>query len=397
MLSFLSQAFQTSSLCVPGGHALDGQPVRDASVFGELFMPQSDIEYSEFLDGLVPEFNLDGFFEDALSVYSEDSTVAGSRKMSNQLASTQANDSSAAELEDTDTTCSENLNKRSELKLGVCSSLSVTSSLKKRPPAQKSQEDSKPEESSPPGLFLNEFDRQTFVRSQLVNLVLSLIDRKLLQGQLVAKLDSESLAMLSNFSFMIYSQKLSEDSLQEDLESLNFKISSKPEKKKRNEERIKYVFKRVNKIILRKFMDEHELSQESEMEAMNKILTKYFGSKLKSEEENNLAKDKTAFNRYFTLLFKPSNMYRNDLKDVFNYPTYLQVFKETLELEFLSEFKKKRHSKIETYLNDLRNEMFYSTDKSDPSLLQKKVSRLPWSLSEVQQGITLFQDIFAMH
>lgn len=395
MLSFLSQAFQTPSMCVPKDPTLVGQPAKDASLFGELFMPQSEIEYSDFLDGLAPEFNFDGFLEEVLSVSSGDSTIPGSRKLSTQLASTQANDSTGADLEDTETVSSENLNKRSGVKLETYSALSTVSSLKKRSPNY--QEDTKSEVSKTTGRFLSEFDRQTFVRSQLVNLVLNLIDRKLLPDTQLAELDSESLSMLSNFSFMIYSQTINESSLQDDLESLNAKISSKPEKKKRNEERIKYVFKRVNKIILKKHMDEHELPQEAEVDAMNQILHKYFGSKFRHEEAAGSAKDKTAFNRYFTLLFKPSNMYRNDLKDVFSFPSYLEVFRAALELEFLSEFKKKRYAKIENYLNDLRNEMFYSSDKSDPSLLQKKVSRLPWSLAEVQQGMTLFQDIFKLH
>lgn len=390
MLSYLSQAFQDSSLCVPTGHTLDGQLEQDISVFGSLFMPHSEIEYSDFLDGLIPEFNLDGFFEDSLSDHSPpESASPGSRKLSGQLASTQANESSAANLEDSETNCSENLNKESGFRLEAFSAVSTASSLRKRSPVYE-EEYSTSVEPKKPSQFLNDFDRQAFARDQAVNLVISLIDRKKLSGSMVAGLDPESISLISNFSFMIYAQKLSADSLQENLDSLNVSISTNLEKKKRNEERIKYVFKRVNKIILKKFMEVNELPNEDEIDAMHKILKKYFGPRVEQEP-------KTQLSRYFTLLFKPSNMYRNDLKDVFSHPSYLQDFKKALENEFVSEFKKKRQFKIQAYMKDLINEMSYSMDKSDPSILQKKVSRLPWSLDEVEKGIQLFQDIFRMH
>lgn len=397
MFSYLSQAFQKPSFCVPNGHNLDEQSAEDISLFGDLFLPQSEIEYSDFLDGLVPEFNIDGFLGDVLNMPSPEISPPGSRKLSKLLASTQANDLSGADLEDTDTTCSENINSRSVLKLEARCANSMDSSLKKRPLT--CQEDTQAAvEFNQPCKSMNDFDRQTFVRNQVVSLVLNLIDRKKLAESQVLNLDAESINMLSNFSFMIYSQNLSSDTLQKDLEFLNAKISYKLEKKKRNEERIKYVFKRVNKIILKKFMDEHELQQDQEPKAMHQILAQYFGLKVNHHAGGSPITDiGSASNRYFTLLFKPSNMYRNDLKDVFNFPSYLKLFKEVIEKEFVSEFTKKREVKIQEYLKDLRNEMFYCTDKADPSILKKKISRLPWSLAEVQKGILLFQDIFKMH
>jgi hypothetical protein len=390
MISYISQALQNPSLYLPS--AISGSELlvdQSVSLFGDLFSPKADSEYSEFLDCPVPEFDLDGYFQEAVQTVYAETSAPGSRKLSNELASTQANENSGSELESSASISCEGSSTKDQLNLDTQSILSTTSSSLKKRPSRDQVPSLQSAESQPQGEFFSEYDQQTFTRAKLVSLVIRLIDREALPESQVSCLDSESLKLLSNFSFMIYSQTVSVEKLQDDLESLNFKISTTSEKKKRNEERIKYVFKRVNKILLKAFMDQNDLPQEAEDKATKQIIHKYFGSAICDKEGSK--KSQEVYDRYFTLLFKPSNMYRNDLKDVFSFPSYLQMFKSILETEFLAEFKDKRQAKVKTYLNDLRTEVFYSNDKADPSILQKKVSRLPWSLAEVRKGIDLFE------
>lgn len=397
MFTFLSHAFHDSSLCVQVQQPIhSNSPVGGYNLFGDLFLPRVELEYSDLMDYLVPEFELDGLFEEAITMCSDKNQSQGSRKLSNELASTQDHDLSASDIVDTETNYTEASNSPTEPRAKLQNTSDTKSSLKKRPPSH--QEDFYHQiDSKPADRFITEFDRQNFTKAQLASLVLKLIDREKLPETLVAQLDPESIQLLSNFSFMIYSSKLSADSLSKNLVALNELISSIKEKKKRNEERIKYVFKRINKILLKRFMNDSDLPQEEENKAMELILEKYFGVIEQLNTDQSCKKDKTLYERYFTLLFKPSNMYRNDLKDVFNFPSYLEVFKDILDSDFLTEFMDKRQTKIESYLNDLRNEIFYCVDKTDPTILQKKVTRLPWSVAEVQKGISLFRDVFKMH
>jgi hypothetical protein len=192
---------------------------------------------------------------------------------------------------------------------------------------------------------------------------------------------------------MIYRVELKLESIQEDIILLNNAIQSNSEKKKRNEERIKYVFKRVNKLLLNKYMTDHGLESSDEDKAMEMFVKTYFGQ----DPNSNVTKKKAAYDRFFTLLFKPSNMYRKDLRDFFISKKYLEDFQETLCKAFLNDYITKRRSKIQSYIQDIKCDLFYSEDQSDSTILQKKVSRLPWSLSELEKGIAIFSEFVKLN
>ena len=262
------------------------------------------------------------------------------------------------------------------------------SNLRKRPSLVPtgSRGAEKKERKTPKPTKVEDFEEQQAMKAVLTELVGLLLDHEQLPEAQVERLDLESLQLLSNFSFMISKVVLpSGEQLKPALASLNQAIRSGEEKKRRNEERIKYVFKRVNKLILKSFMAEHGLSNEDESLAMKMAIEFYFfgGKSLKSGE------NKPELERYHTLLFKPSNMYRADLKELFGHFSYGVTFKKALEEEFLQEYKAKRHTKIADYLRDLKEEIFYSSNQSDPSILKHKLSRLPWSVAEVQKGVSL--------
>lgn len=397
MLTYLQKAFQDSSLFVSHKHNMHDEDTKFiSSAFSDLFAYQPDLEYSEHLDYYLPEFDLDGFTEEDICVHSVKMESCGSCKLSMDLDSTRINDQSSIGSQDIRSPFSEAISIKDIAKSQVHIDLSPASSLKKRPPSTQ-QTSTSPVEVKPVVKFFSDYDRQAYTRSQLNSFVLKLIDHEILTEDQVSQLDQESLQLLSNFSFMIYSTKLENVTLSQDVSVLNEKISATKEKKKRNEERIKYIFKRVNKILLKQYMDKNGISIHEEGKAINELLFKYFGSVLNKEKETSCKKGTPSYDRFFTLLFKPSNMYRNDLKEVFDFPSYLQAFRTIIESDFISDFKKKRTVKIDLYLNDLKNEIFYSNDRFDPSILKKRVSRLPWSIAEVQRGIKFFEDDFKMH
>lgn len=398
MLSYLSRAFHDPALCLPfSQHNLDKTTDDTLCSFGDLFCPKSISSRTDFYeDYSTPEFDLTGFFEECLDAISLDSPGQADAKLSNELASTQANENSVTDLEVLKSPDYDKGKEDFELELDMLSTISIASLLKKRAPSSK--DDSSPlTNSKPADLFLTEFDHETSMRSQVVDLVVRLIDREPLSKSDISILDQESIQLISNFSFMIYSLKITFENLEEDLDFLKAKISSTTEKKKRNEERIKYIFKRVNKIMLRKYMDQFDIDRPNEGCAMRQILLKYFGSVIRNATDSTSLKEKCSFDRYLRLLYKPSNMYRDDLRDVFRFPSYLQAFREILENDFVGEFKKKRHFKIESCLRDIKTEIFFCSDKTDPTLLKRKVSRLPWSLSEVKKGLSIFMDYFRMN
>lgn len=350
-----------------------------SSFFGDMFIHQG---YSYDLDKLFgdePEFDLDGQISREASKAEVVHVHTEACLKGDCQSSTQADEQAEDALSDAG----------SRLEAGPA--LSTTSlkadTLRKRPPAQVP---SKLFVAEPKPQVQDDFEQEQARRADLVRLVAKIIDHEPLPQAAVLALDSPSLVLLSNFSHLIYKTSLDLDSakLADSVAALNKVIEATPEKK-RNEERIKYVFKRVNKILLKKFMAEHGLSEDEEATSMRSLINVYFYSGQTVEAVDSLA----GYERLFTLLFKPSNMYRNDLKEVFGYAAYAAAFRSILDADFMNEYQVKRIGKIETYLRKLQGEIFYSQDQKDTSILQHKLSRLPWSISEVQKGVTVLRTV----
>lgn len=391
MFAYLHNAFHVSTLSSTKHSNKTCQcSGSDCSLFGDLFMPIQDDLLNQYLEKDIPEFNLEGFQEEDKAACPEDSQSPGSRKLSRELASTEDADQSASISEETPSVSSE-----IENQIDLFSESKSTTSLKKRNPKNEEEIQSLVSKLPQPAkeVDFNEFDVQALNRSRLVGLIVKLIDRESLHQREVDCLDEDSLQLLSNFAFMIYGIEFKASSITDSISKVNEKMVSTKEKKKRNEERIKYVFKRINKLLLKRFMFERDLPAEFENVASTQVLNEYFGSAI-SNDSTKRSCNSPSYERYFTMLFKPSNMYRNDLKEVFSFKPYLEIFRDILSNEFLTDFKVKRASKVESYLVELRNEIFYCSDKSDPTILQKKISRLPWSISEVKKGMDLFSDVF---
>ena len=351
-----------------------------SSQFGDLFMPNFGSPCDKMFEDFVPEFDLDGIKEENL--FCQDETLACLSQCHTQkvLTSTQASEERFVDSSDKS-------DLESEIGLNLETpemSVHSSSNLKKRSPilplyptqicslvASKNSD---------------EFEQIQALRNLLAVQICKLIDREVPLESDLSQLDEESMQLFSNFSFLIYKVAFpAKNPLDVQIDQLQKAIHTDVQKKKRNEERIKYVFKRVNKIILKRFMANSASREESESSAIKRIIFGYFSN----GEKYDHAEKMPGYDRYFTLLFKPSNMYRNDLKDIFSFTSYAQDFKSIVQNEFLKEYQAKRTYKIEAYLISLKNEIFYSTNQSDPSILKHKLSRLPWSLAEVEKGIAL--------
>ena len=93
-----------------------------------------------------------------------------------------------------------------------------------------------------------------FTTPQILLAVLQLIDRQPISLSTVESLSGSHKTVFFNFVFFSYEIKLQDfSSLLSFVEMINQKMTSFVPKKIRNEERIKYAFKRINKILLKTF------------------------------------------------------------------------------------------------------------------------------------------------
>lgn len=218
---------------------------------------------------------------------------------------------------------------------------------------------------------------------QTSKIICQMIDRKSLRLLEFQKLKKDQLIVLSNFTFLMFGHSINlTNSTEAELELLNEKIVGSIEKKKRNEERIKYVFKRVNQLILSKVASDHNMEGAPESRLLSKMLEIYFPQVSDFPREV-----------LINLISKPSNLYRTDLKKLFNNTLYKDLFNNFLQEELLISYESKRLKKIQSYIRDLQDEIFfnYSTSQQNSNLLQNRITRMPWSLSEIRQGISLLR------
>lgn len=229
---------------------------------------------------------------------------------------------------------------------------------------------------------------ELFRQNEFVSTISKLIDQQPLRLSDLDSLDGEQLILLSNFTKMLFDTVLSPDAdMVAQLEALNSIISSTPEKKKRNEERIKFTFKRANKMLLKRFVQLKQLESLPE-EQTQKLFIEHFFSLEKSQSNQE-------FLQLLELIFKPRNIYRRELKQLFQYRCYTEEFVFTLESLLYDEYLKKRRTKILGLCDQIREELYYRSDKASASVLQKIMKRMPWSASEAKKGLDLMLEIIS--
>jgi len=225
-------------------------------------------------------------------------------------------------------------------------------------------------------------------QNEFVSTISKLIDQQPLRLSDVDSLDSEQVILLTNFTKMLFNVVLDpEQDMVSQLGELNMVIKSTPEKKKRNEERIKFTFKRANKLLLKRFVQLKQLESLSE-EKTQKLFVEHFFS-----QESSLSNQE--FLRLVELIFKPRNIYRRELKDLFRYQQYTEEFVFTLESLLYDEYLKKRRTKILGLCDQIKEELYYHNDKSNASVLEKIMKRMPWSAHEARRGLDLMLEIIS--
>lgn len=229
---------------------------------------------------------------------------------------------------------------------------------------------------------------ELFRQNEFVSTISKLIDQQPLRLSDLDSLDGEQLILLSNFTKMLFDTVLSPDTdMVAQLETLNSIISSTPEKKKRNEERIKFTFKRANKMLLKRFVQLKQLESLPE-EQTQKLFIEHFFSLEKPQSHQE-------FLQLLELIFKPRNIYRRELKQLFQFRRYTEEFVFTLESLLYDEYLKKRRTKILGLCDQIREELYYRSDKASASVLQKIMKRMPWSASEAKKGLDLMLEIIS--
>ena len=222
----------------------------------------------------------------------------------------------------------------------------------------------------------------TAKRSELPGVVCKLLDRRPIKLSDVLPMDDETLLIFSNFTKLLFQFEIVKTSpFQEQIEYLNELIQTTKEKKKRNEERIKYTFKRVNKMLLKRFAASKSESN-PEAEQIQSDLVAHFFSSTSSDRL-----------KVQGMLFHPTNLYRNDLKTLFSNNRYRQEFISILENIYTEEFLEKRLATLEGYIKMLKEEIYYAGEAGNCNLLSKKLTRMPWSIQEVQKGVQVLQEI----
>jgi hypothetical protein len=222
--------------------------------------------------------------------------------------------------------------------------------------------------------------------NEFVSTISKLIDHQPLRLSDVDSLDHDQLILLSNFTKMLFNMVLnSQKDLVSQLEELNFIIKSAPEKKKRNEERIKFTFKRANKLLLKRFIQLKQLESLPEEQNQTLFIEYFFGTDKKKANQE--------FQKLEELIFKPRNIYRRELKELFQHQIYTEELIFTLESLLYDEYLQKRRTKILSLCDQIKEELYYRNDKSSASVLEKIMKRMPWSAQEAKKGLDLMLEI----
>lgn len=162
-------------------------------------------------------------------------------------------------------------------------------------------------------------------------------------------------------------------------------------KKIRNEERIKYIFKRVNKRLLKNFIKQKGLQNQDVNIAKGLMITYYFsGTAFPTRTED--AKPVSPSDPIFKKIFKQAGLSRTELKKILSNGFYSAAVSQSLDniIEQLVEDRNKKLSKI---IDELQENLYYSQNKEDVTALKQSVKRIPWSIKEMMQSIQVFQNL----
>lgn len=227
---------------------------------------------------------------------------------------------------------------------------------------------------------------------QLVHIISKLLDKEPLSVSTLESLNEGHRVILFNFIYMMYGIKLDNGNLVSFIEELSLKQNTSKPKKIRNEERIKYVFKRVNKVLLQNFTRFRRLEEELDSLRKGLMLQYYFGdTPLPSRIED--ASPILDSDPLFQRIFKQMGLARADLHKILQNKFYKAAFSQVLDEEFVDTLVQDRSKKLRKMIAALEDDLYFSVDKSDVTVLSRAIKRLPWSLEEMNVSIDTVRTI----
>lgn len=237
----------------------------------------------------------------------------------------------------------------------------------------------------------------------LIDLICRLIDRTVIRLKDLISLPVQDRLILNNFLFSVHQSVFSFDmeDLAGQVDKLN-ELLTQASKKKRKEEKIKYTFKSINQILLSNFIKyENSKGEDSDSEAEDekkntkmRLIKKYFSKASKGQPIHALK----SLEYYYKLLFQPESVNKTSFHHLMTFGSYKRDFTAILNKDYLSEFMRKRRSKIRTYIDRLQEELYYLPAASrDQTVLGKKViKRLPWACDQMLSGIDILRTCLSM-
>lgn len=228
------------------------------------------------------------------------------------------------------------------------------------------------------------------------NIMIDIIDRVPLSLKSLSNIEAEHLALIKHFAKYLFNTEIAglETGASVFAESINKAMLSVPALHRRNEERIKKVFKSVIKSMLVTFQQINGLWKISGRELVSEFITAYFNdgctesSKIKLDLGNGQSLNRDEF---VTLLTSFTKFTKKHALSLLKYQRFSADFETMLTCAFQDNFERKRWKKVCSLASKI----------ADLNRLGKPVEgfvkRLPWSTTEIKASIDLCLNLCKEH
>lgn len=229
---------------------------------------------------------------------------------------------------------------------------------------------------------------------QILQVIHRLIDEEPITVPMVENLSKCHKTVFFNFANLLYNvspQSSEEYNLQPYLDQIMIKMVNSESKKIRNEERIKYIFKRVNKILLKSFIRQKNLESYNKSIAKGLMIQYYFsGAPLPSKISD--AEPVPSSDKRFKRVFSQTGVSRNELKALMHSSFYKVAVSQVVD-NILEHLISNRNKKTMTIVDKLIDKLFSSVNREEVTALRSVVKRVPWSVKEMIQSIGVFKSL----
>lgn len=270
---------------------------------------------------------------------------------------------------------------------------STVSALKKRAPQTDFWDETQSTASFEPSQ-VDSIDISSSKLKLVPNVMIEMIDREPVSLKSLSNLDAEHFAIVRHFARHLFNVEVSGEGDFLLAESINKAMLTTPAIHRRNEERIKKVFKSVIKSMLVTFQQINGLWKVNGRELVSEFITAYFSQDGCESESINLdigAGQKLNSSEFVTLLTSFTKFTKKHAISLLKHPRFSADFEAMLTCVFKENFERKRWKKVCTLASKI----------SDLDRLGKPVEgfvkRLPWSTTEIKASIDLCLNLCKQH